>query len=259
MRYAARIEYDGSRFCGWQRQVGVATVQESLELALGKVANEKIVVHTAGRTDTGVHATSQFVHFDTDCQRDLYNWSRGVNTQLPVGVAMTWISPVKAAFHARFSAEKRHYRYIILNRTMKPSYLAGKVSWFYRPLELAAMQRAAEPLLGTHDFSAYRAASCQSQQPVKTLFKLDIQQQEKWIWMDVVADGFLHHMVRNLAGVLTTIGSGEADVSWARQVLDLKDRTKGGITATPDGLYLTHVDYAPQFGLPAAVDLPRFW
>lgn len=259
MRYAARIEYDGSLFCGWQRQIGVATVQAAVERAISAVADAAIVVTVAGRTDTNVHASAQVFHFDTDKQRAPYNWLRGINAQLPNGVSLVWLGEVAATFHARFSAIARSYRYIILNRRVKPSYLYKKVTWDYRALDCALMQQAAYSLLGKHDFSAYRASSCQSLDPIKKIASIHIERHQEWVVVDVCADGFLHHMVRNMMGVLTKIGAGEAAVEWAQQVLETKDRTQGGVTAAPFGLYLTHIAYPSEFAMPPALQAPRFW
>ncbi len=259
MRYAARVEYDGSLFCGWQTQLGVPTVQQAVESAISSVADETISVTVAGRTDTNVHASGQVFHFDTNKQRETRNWLRGINTKLPDGVSVIWLGEVPADFHARFSAQRREYRYIILNRPIKPSYLDKKVSWDYRSLDHTLMQTAANALLGKHDFSAYRASSCQSLDPVKQMHAINIERHGEWVVTDIHANGFLHHMVRNMMGLLCTIGAGEAAWSWAKEVLDSKDRTQGGITASPFGLYLTHIDYPPEYAIPSAIPPPRFW
>lgn len=258
-RYAARVEYDGSLFCGWQTQVGVATVQQSVEKAISSVANEPLAVTVAGRTDTNVHASGQMFHFDTDKTRTNRNWLRGINSKLPNGVSVTWIDAVNSKFHVRFSAIKREYRYILLNRPIKPSYLDSKVTWDYRLLDEHRMQEAALALIGRHDFSAYRASSCQSLDPVKGMVKINIERHGEWIVTDMHANSFLHHMVRNMMGVFCKIGAGEAPVSWAKEVLESKDRTKGGVTAPPFGLYLTHIEYPSEFALPKANAVPRFW
>ncbi|MFT5259834.1 MAG: tRNA pseudouridine38-40 synthase [Saprospiraceae bacterium] len=259
MRYVARVEYDGSLFCGWQTQVGVATVQRAVEGAISSVADEAIVVTVAGRTDTNVHASGQVFHFDTDKHREPRNWLRGINTKLTDGVSVVWIAEVAEAFHARFSAMKRSYRYIILNRAVKPSLFDKKVTWDYRSLDHTLMQQAANSLLGKHDFSAYRASSCQSMDPVKLMVSIDIERHNEWVVIDVCATGFLHHMVRNMMGVLCKIGAQEAPVTWAQEVLASKDRTQGGVTAPPFGLYLTHIEYPNEFGLPEPLQSPRFW
>lgn len=250
MRIAAIIEYDGSGFCGWQLQDGVPTVQAEVERALGLVADHAVRVVTAGRTDAGVHATGQVIHFDTDARRSDHAWLRGANSNLPGRVALRWVRPMDPAFHARFSATGRHYLYIILNRPVRPTFLARRVSWDYRPLDLASMQAAARTLLGTHDFSSYRALQCQAKSPVRELRALDVSRNGAFVCIHAHANAFLHHMVRNLAGVLMTIGAGEREAGWAREVLEARDRTLGGLTAPPDGLYLTAVEYPEVFGVP---------
>ncbi|KAA3624390.1 MAG: tRNA pseudouridine(38-40) synthase TruA [Proteobacteria bacterium] len=258
-RFAACVSYDGAFFSGWQRQAGTRTVQEAVEQALSFVANHRVGVACAGRTDAGVHATGQIVHFDSAAPRALHGWLRGGNTQLPEGVAIYWVRPVTADFHARFRARRRRYRYIILNQPVRPALFRRQVSWEYRQLDAGRMAEAASCLLGRHDFSAFRAAACQSRNPVKTLYRLEIGALERWIWLDLEADGFLHHMVRNIAGVLIRIGCGERDVGWCETVLDSRDRTRGGVTAPPGGLYLTGVDYDHRYGLPEPPPAPRFW
>ncbi len=256
-RLAAGIEYDGAGFCGWQSQRGVATVQDAVEAAFGHVADHPVGVVCAGRTDAGVHATGQVVHFDSLASRTEYGWMRGANTRLPPGVAVRWVRAVGRDFHARFSARRRRYRYIVLNREVRPALFHTQVAWEYRPLRLEPMAEAAPGLLGRHDFSAYRAASCQSKNPVKTLYRLDIRRQGPWFWIDVEADGFLHHMVRNIAGVMLAIGSGERAPGWAAEVLAGRERRLGGVTAPPGGLYLVGIDYDEELPQPAAP--PAFW
>ena len=258
-RFAACVEYDGAPFSGWQRQDGTPTVQGAVEGALSFVADHPVVVVCAGRTDAGVHATGQIVHFSTTARRSEFGWLRGTNTRLPDGVAVHWIQPVGDDFHARFKARRRRYRYVIANQKVKPALLRRRASWEYRFLDADRMARAADALLGCHDFSAFRAAACQSKRPVKTLYRVDVARQGTFVWLDLEADGFLHHMVRNIAGVLMAIGAGERDVGWCRQVLDSGDRAAGGVTAPADGLYLTGVDYDEVHGLPQPPPPPRFW
>jgi tRNA pseudouridine38-40 synthase len=250
MRIAAIVEYDGSGFSGWQLQDGVLTVQAEVERALGVVADHAVRVVTAGRTDAGVHATGQVIHFDTDARRSDHAWLRGANSNLPQGVALRWVSPIEPEFHARFSATGRHYMYLILNRPVRPTFLARRVSWDYRPLDVVPMRAAAQSLLGTHDFSSYRAIQCQAKSPVRELRGLDVTRNGAFICIHAYANAFLHHMVRNLAGVLMAIGAGEQGVGWAREVLEARDRTLGGLTAPSDGLYLTAVEYPDAFGIP---------
>ena len=258
-RLAFGVEYDGGAFHGWQIQAGVTTVQGALERALSAVAAEPVRVVTAGRTDAGVHATGQVVHFDTLSRRSDYAWVRGTNTQAPRGLAVNWVRNVSRDFHARFSATGRAYRYIILNRAVRPTILAGRVAWFYRPLNVEAMQQAADYLIGRHDFSAYRASGCQSHQPVREVRKLGVSRAREWVLIDIEADGFLHHMVRNIAGVLCAIGSGDQAPGWAQEVLESCDRRSGGVTASADGLYLTRVDYPGQFNLPMSPPPCQYW
>lgn len=252
MRIALGVEYDGSSFCGWQiQQQGVRTVQAELETALARVANHPVRVICAGRTDTGVHAIGQVVHFDTEAQRNPRNWVLGGNTNLPEDVNILWAKQVPDEFSARFSAQSRHYCYRILNRKVRSSLLARRVTWVHRPLDAERMHQAAQALVGEHDFSSYRALGCQAKSPVRTMHKLMVQRQGDLIELSLHANAFLHHMVRNIAGVLIAIGQGEQSVIWADEILQRRDRTQGGVTAPPDGLYFVKVEY------PAAFDLPR--
>lgn len=258
-RYAIGIEFDGRAFRGWQtQQAGVPSVQETLERAIARVANHPVHVHGAGRTDAGVHATGMIAHFDSPSPRSERSWLMGVNTLLPASVGLRWIQPVPDSFHARFQAVARRYNYLIYNHPRRPALMAGKVSWHYAPLDLARMQAAARTLVGVHDFSAYRSVACQSNRPVRDVHCLHVEQAGPLIRLDIQADGFLHHMVRNIAGVLMAIGEGKAAPSWAAEVLASRDRTQGGVTAPPDGLYFINALY------PAGVTLPReplgpFW
>jgi tRNA pseudouridine38-40 synthase len=258
MRIAAILEYDGANFCGWQLQNGDRTVQGAVEAALSKVADHAVRVTVAGRTDTGVHACAQVIHFDTNAQRSDYEWLRGANSNLPTDAAVLWVGQVEPSFHARFSATGRCYRYIILNRPVRPTFLARRVSWDYRPMDVAAMQQAAQYLVGTHDFTSFRAAQCQAKNPVRELRRLDVERHEEFVVIETVANGFLHHMVRNIAGVLSSIGAGEQSPVWAREVLLARDRSAGGITAAADGLYLLRVQYPSHYGLPQLSSTPGF-
>ena len=259
MRIAAGVEYDGSAFCGWQYQDHAPSVQAVVERALGKVANEPLRVVCAGRTDSGVHAAGQVIHFDTTAERDEYSWIRGTNSNLPDSVRLLWTRQVDDSFHARFRAYRRYYRYVIFNRAVHPAYLHRRVSWEYRPLDETLMQQAAQHLLGEHDFSAYRALACQAKSPVRTLHQLDVQRRGQFVILDLAANAFLHHMVRNIAGVLMRIGAGEAEPNWARQVLEQRDRTLGGVTAPPDGLYFMQVDYPDDYVLPRPPVAEPIW
>lgn len=258
MRIALAIEYNGQAFCGWQLQDHSPSVQGAVEQALSKVANHPVRVICAGRTDTGVHASEQVIHFDTDAERSEYSWVHGANANLPKSITVLWAKQVSEDFHARFSAVGRAYRYIIFNRRTRPSWLNGLVSWEYRELDVSRMQEAAGYLVGEHDFSSYRALGCQAKSPVRTVRKLSITRQGEFIYLDIEANAFLHHMVRNIAGVLMSIGAGEQAPIWARQILELQDRTLGGVTAPPDGLYLVRVDYPAEFAIPVSHVLPVY-
>jgi tRNA pseudouridine38-40 synthase len=249
MRIALGIEYDGSDFHGWQYQGDVRSVQETLEQALSQVADHPVTVHCAGRTDTGVHASGQVVHFETEADRRERSWILGANTNLPDDVNVSWAREMPQSFHARFSAVGRRYRYLIVNRPFRSALWRNRAVWIHRPLDAECMQRAAQALVGTHDFSSYRALACQAKHPVRTLHSLEVRREGELISIEVHANAFLHHMVRNIAGVLIAIGKGDQAESWAKEVLELRDRTLGGVTAPPQGLSLTQVDYPEVFGL----------
>ncbi len=254
-RWALGLEYDGHGFCGWQRQSDQESVQGVLETALSHVAQCPITVIVAGRTDTGVHALCQVVHFDSPVVRPPEAWVRGANTCLPKGVALRWAQAVPDHFHARFSAMARRYRYMILNQREKPALWRNHTAWIYRPLDVQAMQVAAQTLLGTHDFSAFRASACQAKSPIRDLCRLQVTRRGDLIAIDAEANGFLHHMVRNLAGVLIAVGKGDRPVGWAAEVLASCDRCQAGVTAPPGGLYFVAPRYPAEFGLPVdAVD-----
>lgn len=259
MRIALGVEYDGSAFSGWQIQDGTRTVQGCIEAALSKVADHPIRVVAAGRTDSGVHAAGQVIHLDSEAARSPRAWVFGTNAHLPKAISVTWAQPVGEEFHARFSARARQYRYVIFNRAVRPGLLNSRVSWEYRPLDVARMSEGAEYLLGEHDFSSYRALSCQAKNPVRIVCRLDIARHDELIVMEVAANAFLHHMVRNIAGVLMAIGAGEREPLWARQVLEARDRTLGGVTASPEGLTLVSVKYPVAFGLPQLSPLALIW
>jgi tRNA pseudouridine38-40 synthase len=251
MRIALGIEYNGSRFHGWQmQQAGVASVQHAVESALSSVANHPVRLHCAGRTDTGVHALEQVVHFDTEVERPLRAWVLGVNAALPEDVAILWAQVVDETFHARFSALSRSYRYCILNRTSRPGLEAKRLTWVHRPLDAERMHLAAQVLRGTHDFTSYRAIACQAKNPLRTVEYIAVERQGERLTLRIRANAFLHHMVRNIAGVLLAVGKGEAGLDWPAEVLALKDRKRGGITAPAHGLYFEHVAYPPHFALP---------
>lgn len=250
MRIAMGIEYDGTAYHGWQMQKDADSVQEQLERAISCVANHPVRVHCAGRTDAGVHGLDQVIHFDTDAVRSTRSWVLGANVNLPPDIGVNWACPVPEDFHARFSAIRRSYRYLIINRATRSPIWRNRAVWIHRPLDESRMREAGEKLLGTHDFSSYRALGCQAKSPVRTITGLAIRRQHELISIDVSADGFLHHMVRNIAGVLIAIGSREKPVEWSQIVLGHRDRTQGGVTAPPHGLYLASVEYPKEFKLP---------
>ncbi len=250
MRIAAIIEYDGSRFSGWQRQEQVRSVQGVIEEAISKVASEPIHVTVAGRTDAGVHAAAQVIHFDTGVTRTEYSWVRGANSNLPSDVAVLWAGQVDSGFHARYSATGRHYHYLILNRPVRPTYLAQRVTHEYRQLDVTAMQEAAKYLIGEHNFTSFRAAECQAKSPIRELRALEITRQGELVCLRTHANAFLQHMVRNIAGVLMVIGAGEREPRWAWEVLEARDRTAGGVAAAPEGLYLAAVTYPESMKIP---------
>jgi tRNA pseudouridine38-40 synthase len=260
MRIALGLEYDGHVFHGWQRQKNLASVQATLEDALARIAGHAVVLHCAGRTDTGVHASAQVVHFDTPARRPLNAWVRGVNALLPSAVAVCWAKEVDERFHARYSACRRRYRYLLLNRPQRPGLLAGRVGWFHLPLELAAMREAARCLLGEHDFSAFRASECQAKSAVKLLTCAEIRQERLAAGVvfafDFEASAFLQHMVRNLVGSLVYVGKGAWSPERLRVVLDGRDRALAAPTFPPDGLYFQGPVYDPALGIPEIVDAP---
>jgi len=250
MRIALGIEYDGSAFAGWQWQPGKRTVQTAVDEAVSRVANEPLKVVCAGRTDAGVHALEQVVHFDTQAQRKPYSWLMGVNSALPEDVRVLWVREMAEDFHARYSAIARYYRYVILNRPMKSALHRRQMTWHYAPLNIEAMQAAASHLIGEHDFSSFRAQGCQSKSPNRTMHFIHVRREaEDRVAVELCANAFLHHMVRNIAGVLLEIGSGKRLPDWAREVLQARDRALGGATAPADGLYLGGICYPEAFGI----------
>ncbi len=259
MRIVLGIEYNGSSYSGWQRQKHSDSIQKHVELALSRVADSELNVICAGRTDAGVHAMEQVIHFDTDVVRALNSWVLGANTHLPFEIRVLWAAAVNDDFHARFSAEQRSYQYVILNRLVRPGFLHKLVTHEYRPLDIELMQQAANYLIGKHNFNSYRAKHCQSKTPVRTMHKLNIRRNGNFIVIEYVANAFLHHMVRNISGVLMTIGSAEQPPSWALEILQLQDRQHKGVTASPDGLYLTSVQYPDKFNLPQLSSRASIW
>lgn len=255
MRIALGVEYDGQHFNGWQSQSDRRSVQDSLQAALSELAASPVSVIAAGRTDTGVHALEQVVHFDAPTERPLTAWVRGGNALLPDSIAVRWAHPVPDEFHARFSAHGRSYRYQLINRATRPAIHVGKMGWFHAPLALDAMQEAARHLLGQHDFSAFRAAECQAKSPIKNINQLDIRRDGDIITFDVSADAFLHHMVRNIVGCLVYVGKGKHSPDWLAEVLRSGERRLAAPTFMPDGLYLRRIQYEAKWGLPQVQEL----
>ena len=250
MRIALGIEYDGTAYNGWQRQKTGLGVQQRLEEALNLVADHTVEVTCAGRTDTGVHAAGQVVHFDTPSSRDDRGWLLGANSNLPDDISVMWARQVDDDFHARFSATGRNYRYRILNRLERSALHRHRAWWVYQPLDAACMHEAAQHLLGEHDFSAFRAAGCRANTPHRNITNISIEQSGDWITLEVSANAFLQHMVRNITGTLASIGAGEQPARWIAELLESRDRKKGGIAAPPHGLTLASVDYPESAGIP---------
>ena len=250
-RIAVGIEYEGSAYCGWQIQSAAPSVQAALETALSRVADEPLALICAGRTDAGVHARAQVAHFDTQAVRGAHAWLLGANTYLPRDISLRWVCAVPDHFHARFSAVRRAYRYLILNRNARSALAAGRALLIHQPLDLEAMRQGAAYLVGEHDFSAFRSSECQARSPVRQLHALTLQRSADWISIDVTANAFLHHMVRNIIGLLIAIGLQRATPERARQQLESQQRSSGEATAAAQGLYLWRVEYPSGFGLPA--------
>jgi tRNA pseudouridine38-40 synthase len=253
MRIALGLEYDGSPFQGWQTQPAGNTVQDALEGALAQIAGGRVAVTCAGRTDRGVHARGQVVHFDPGVERPDAAWVRGVNGFLPESIAVLWARRVAGDFHARYSARSRTYRYVLVSRAVRPALAARYAGWTHAPLDLAGMSDAARHLLGEHDFSAFRSSECQARTPVRTLHELRLERQGDRIDFVLRANAFLHHMVRNIVGTLVHVGKGARAPGWVLDVLLSRDRGKAAATFGPQGLYLEAVEYGPSWQLPRAV------
>lgn len=251
MRIAAGVEYSGTNFNGWQKQARGRTIQQCIENAFSHVANHPVTVQCAGRTDSGVHAFNQVIHFDTDSIRENHSWVFGVNSFLPEDVNVTWVKHVSDDFHARFSVISRQYKYIILNRPARSSLLRNLTAWQVEELDDVVMSEAAKYLTGEHDFTSFRATSCQSKSPVKVIKSLSIKRHDDLIIIDVTANAFLHHMVRNIAGVLIQVGNKKYPATWVKEVLQARDRKRGGITAPASGLYLIKVNYSDEYNIPS--------
>lgn len=259
-RVALRVEYHGGAFNGWQAQtkLDVPTVQEALESGLSKIANTQVKTSCAGRTDTGVHASGQIVHFDDPVGRSLKSWVFGANSETPDTVSIHWAGQVTSDFHARFSATARRYRYVIANTATKPAQLTGLVTHYKRPLNAELMHEVSQALLGENDFSAFRAASCQSSTPWRNMMRISVERRGVFVMIDLEANAFLHHMVRNIVGSLLLVGAGLRDASWFFDVFEGKDRTVAGDTAAAAGLYLVGVTYPERFSIPLAGNVPAF-
>jgi tRNA pseudouridine38-40 synthase len=263
-RFALGIEYDGSAFRGWQVQRHARSIQGEIERALTIVADHPVEVHAAGRTDAGVHAVAQVVHFDADVDRGERGWVLGANVNLPEQISALWLRAVPDDFHARYAAIERRYRYLILNRPARPAIARHHAAWVREPLDDARMHDAAQVLVGEHDFSAFRAAECQSRTPVRRLATISVRRAGGQVQIEVAANAFLHHMVRNIVGTLIAVGRGARPAGWVQEVLIGRDRRLGGVTAPPQGLYLWAIRYPDAFGLPSGpqhdalpADLPR--
>lgn len=250
MRIAAAVEYVGSGYAGWQKQNHAVTVQGCLEKALGQIANTPVELVCAGRTDAGVHAVGQVVHFDTVARRSDTSWLFGTNALLPADISLTWVQEVPEDFHARFSATSRRYRYFIHDSHARSALLGGRVAWSKRTLHAEVMHEAAQYLLGEQDFSAFRAAECQSNSAMRCVKEISVYRWNEMICLDIQANAFLHHMVRNIAGSLIEVGAGKRGPEWIFEVMKSKDRNRAGPTAVADGLYLVSVAYPEQFNLP---------
>lgn len=256
MRIVLVLEYDGSRYCGWQSQLESCAIQDVVENALSTIAKEDIRVVTAGRTDAGVHAFYQVIHFDTLVHRPMNAWVRGVNAFLPDDISILWAREISDNFHARYSAIERRYLYLLLNQPTRPGLHHSKVGWFHQPLELEKMQAAGKFLIGEHDFSSFRAAECQANSPVRTITHLHITRQGNLVIFDLRANAFLHHMVRNIIGCLVYIGKGKYSADWIEDLLKHKNRAFAAPTFSASGLYLAGVRYDPSWVIPEFPELP---
>lgn len=250
MKIALGIEYDGSQYYGWQRQQNVPSIQASIEIALSKIANENINIFCAGRTDAGVHATNQVIHFETNVKRAMTAWTLGVNANLSDDIAVKWARIVNDDFHARFSALARRYRYIIYNQPLRNAIFSKGISHYYPPLDVEKMHNAAQCLVGENDFSAFRAAQCQSLSPYREVHHVKVIRKNCYIVIDIQANAFVHHMVRNIVGSLIEVGCGNQPIDWISFLLHSKDRTLAAATAKPEGLYLVAVDYPDRYEIP---------
>lgn len=252
MRIALGIEYNGNDFSGWQAQENLITVQGFLENALSIVADEPIKLFCAGRTDAGVHATGQVVHFDTHATRQERAWTLGTNSHLPATIAVKWAQEVDENFHARFSAVSRCYRYVIHNHSIRSAISATRATWHYRPLDVELMHQGGQFLLGEQDFSSFRSSECESRTPMRNVHYLNVTRHGEFVVIEIQANAFLHHMVRNIAGTLMAVGAGVQPPEWIKEVLEAKDRRRAAETAPPTGLYLCKVGYPEPYHFPEA-------
>ncbi len=253
MRFALGLEYEGTEFAGWQTQspqAQVTTVQDTLEAALSQIAGHAVCVLCSGRTDAGVHALQQIIHFETDAVRPDQAWVRGLNSLLPKTIAVRWMLPVNDAFHARHSALERRYTYALISDSVRPARLRHQLAWVHRPLNLAAMQQAGAMLVGEHDFSSFRASQCQAKEPVRQMSELTIEQSGAYFYFTFQANGFLHHMVRNIVGALVYVGMGRWSIAQFQAVFEARDRRLGAPTFAPDGLYFCGATYPAQMNIP---------
>lgn len=250
MRIALGVEYQGTRYCGWQYQQHCDAVQQHVQSALSEIAAHPVEVHCAGRTDTGVHAIGQVVHFETDSVRPDRAWYEGANTQLPSDIRIAWAKPVEPDFHARFSAVARQYRYVIFNRPVHSAVLADRVTWERIKLDEQAMHQASQTLIGEQDFSSFRAAGCQASHANREVQSIKVSRHDDFVFVDIQANAFLHHMVRNIVGILMEVGRGDQPIEWVAQLLALKDRTRAGVTAPASGLYFVNALYPEHFKIP---------
>jgi tRNA pseudouridine38-40 synthase len=249
-RIAVAVEYLGTAYAGWQTQQSARSVQQVAEIAFSRVAAEPVALICAGRTDAGVHARWQVAHFDTNADRRMRAWLLGANSELPSDVSIPWVRPVPMHFHARYSAEARTYRYLILNRATRSAFAVNRAACIYRPLDQERMAEAAVVLQGSHDFSAFRSAQCQANSPIRRVERLTVVRDRDWIVIEATANAYLHHMMRNIAGMLIAIGRGDAPPTWAREVLESRDRKRNAATAPAEGLYFWGIRYPAAFGLP---------
>jgi tRNA pseudouridine38-40 synthase len=250
MRYALGIEYDGAGFCGWQRQNHSPSVQSSVEKAIEVVANHPVTVVCAGRTDTGVHARGQVAHFDSPSERSERQWVLGINSNLPDAVRVLWVRAVDDSFHARFGAFSRSYQYSILNRLVRPAIGVSYYGWCRESLDAKRMHEAAQVLQGRHDFSAFRSTGCSAQHAIREVTAIKVSRNEEIVTIDISANAFLYHMVRNIVGSLIPVGTGEKSIQWFTDVFRGRDRAVAGVTAEPQGLCFINVRYEPRYGLP---------